>query len=88
MREFSRTDRLLIRVPVYGPGNAAPALAVHLLNRAGQPMTEIPAASDAPGVQQIELSLAGLAPGEYIIQIKAVSTGADATQLVGFRVVG
>ena len=44
-REFSRTDRLLIRVPVYGPGDTAPALSVHLLNRAGQPMSELPAAA-------------------------------------------
>jgi hypothetical protein len=87
-REFSRTDRLVIRVPVYGPGNTAPTLSVHLLNRAGQPMSEIPAASTTPGVQQIELGLASLAPGEYVLEIKAAGNGADVKQLVGFRVVG
>ena len=42
-REFSRTDRLLVRVPAYGPGGTAPPLSVHILNRAGQPMSELPA---------------------------------------------
>jgi hypothetical protein len=87
-REFSRTDRLVIRVPVYGPGNSAPALSVHLLNRAGQTMSEVPAAAGAPGVQQIELGLASLAPGEYVLEIQAAGGGADAKQLVGFRVTG
>ena len=43
VREFSRTDRLLVRVPTFGPGGTTPALSVHLLNRGGQAMSEIPA---------------------------------------------
>jgi VWFA-related protein len=83
-REFSRTDRLLIRVPVYGPGGTAPPLSVHLLNRAGQPMSELPATPAAAGdTQEIDLPLAGLAAGEYILEVKS---GDDARQLVGFRV--
>jgi hypothetical protein len=88
-REFSRTDRLLIRVPAYGPGATTPALAVHLLNRTGQSMIEVPVApSGKPGEQQIDLPLASLAPGEYVIEIKAAGDGDDAKELVGFRVVG
>jgi VWFA-related protein len=83
-REFSRTDRLLVRVPAYGPAGAA-ALRVHLLNRTGSVMSEL-AASPAPssGESQIELPLAGLAPGEYVIEIKAAD--GEAKELVGFRV--
>jgi VWFA-related protein len=88
-REFTRTDRLLIRVPAYGPGATAPALSVHILNRAGQPMSELTAAPAAkPGEQQIELPVAGLAPGEYIVEIKAGGDSGEAKELVGFRVVG
>lgn len=88
-REFSRTDRLLVRVPVYGPGASTPALSVHVLNRAGQAMTELAVApGGAPTVQQIEVPLAGLAPGEYLIEIKAAGEGGDVTELVGFRVTG
>ncbi len=86
LREFSRTDRLLIRVPVYGPGETTPALSVHLLNRAGSAMNEIPSApSGKPNVLQIEVPLAGLAPGEYVIELKAGDDD-SAKQLVAFRV--
>jgi hypothetical protein len=82
-REFSRADRLLVRVPIYGPGGTVPMLGAHLLNRNGQSMSELAiAASGAPDTQQIELPLAALAPGEYILEIKA----GDLRELVGFRV--
>jgi VWFA-related protein len=88
-REFSRTDRLIIRVPAYAPGDTPPALIARLLNRAGQPMTDLTAAPFAASKsdQQIELPLAGLAPGEYIIEVKTTDEG-DVKQLVGFRVTG
>ena len=86
-REFSRTDRLIIRVPAYGPGGTTPALSVHLLSRAGSAMSEL-AAAPAPtaGMQQVELPLAALAPGEYVVEIKATGEGGEATEHVGFRV--
>ena len=88
-REFSRTDRLLIRVPAYAAGDTAPALTARLLNRAGQAMTDLAVAPSAASKsdQQIELPLSGLAPGEYIVEVKAVGEG-DVKQLVGFRVTG
>jgi VWFA-related protein len=87
-REFSRTDRLLIRVPAYGPGGSTPALSIHLLNRAGSPMSELPVtAGPAPGLSQIDLPLAALAPGEYVVEIKATGgDGGEAKELLGFRV--
>jgi VWFA-related protein len=88
-REFSRTDRVLVRVAAYGPGTVAPTVAVHLLNRAGQAMSEVPV-SPAPseGEQQLEIPLSGLAPGEYILQIKASADGGEVQDHVGFRVTG
>jgi hypothetical protein len=86
-REFSRTDRLIVRIPAYGPGGTAPTLSVHLLNRSGSKMSDLTgAAAAAPNVQQFELALAALPPGEYVIEIKA--TDGDASELVAFRVVG
>ena len=84
-REFSRIEHLLIRVPAYGPGGTTPVLSVHLLNRAGAAMNELNA-EPAPRTaeQQIDLPLAALPPGEYVLEIK---TG-EATELVGFRVTG
>jgi VWFA-related protein len=88
-REFSRIEHLLIRVPTYGPGGTTPALRVNLLNRAGAPMNELKAEpAPRPGEQQIDLPLAGLPPGEYVLQIKTGDADGDATELVGFRVTG
>lgn len=88
-REFSRTDRVLIKVPAYGPGETAPKLSVHLLNRAGQPMSELPAvAAPNSGEQQIDVPVANLAPGEYVIEIHATAEAGDAKELVAFRVTG
>jgi hypothetical protein len=88
-REFNRIEHLLVRVPTYGPAGTTPALSVHLLNRAGSAMNELKAEpAPKPGEQQIDLPLAGLPPGEYVLEIKAADQGGDATELVGFRVAG
>ena len=91
-REFSRTDRLLVRVPAYGPGGTTPGLSVHILNRAGQAMNELtaaPSATSTTGNQmQIEMPLANLPPGEYVLEIKTTGDGREAKELVGFRVTG
>jgi VWFA-related protein len=86
LREFSRTDRIFIRVAAYGAGG--PALSVHLLNRAGQPMSELPVTPPAaPSTDaMIDVPLAGIAPGEYVLEIKATGEGGEAKELVGFRV--
>jgi VWFA-related protein len=88
-REFSRTDRVLVRVPAYGPGNTTPTVTAKLLNRDGQAMSELPVSLGAPqSARQIEVPLAGLAPGEYVLEITASGEGGEAKQLVGFRVTG
>jgi VWFA-related protein len=87
-RDFSRTDRLLIRVPAYGAAGP-PTLTARLLNRDGQQMADVPvAASTAQTPAQIELALASLAPGEYLLEIKAAGDGGESKELVGFRVTG
>jgi VWFA-related protein len=88
-REFNRIEHLLVRVPTYGPAGTTPALTVHLLNRAGQAMNELKAEpSPKAGEQQIDCPLAGLPPGEYVLEIKAAEQDGGATELVGFRVTG
>jgi len=88
-REFNRTDRIVVRVPVYGPGGTAPPLKVHILNRGGTPMNELPVTPSArPGEQQIELGVAALPPGEYVLEIKTGDQDGDAKELVGFRITG
>lgn len=88
-REFGRTDRLFVRIAAYGPGGTTPAISAHILNRSGQPMNELPVTpSTKAGLQQVDIPLAGLAPGEYVLEIKATGEGGEAKELVGFRVTG
>lgn len=85
-REFNRTERVLIKVPAYGPGGSTPTVTARLLNRSGEPMSELPVVA-APGVPAaIEVPLAGLAVGDYLVEIVATGEAGQATELVGFRV--
>jgi VWFA-related protein len=81
-REFSRTDRLLLRFDVYG---SEPATAA-LLNRNGQKMAEIPiAAATTGGTHQIDFALAAVAPGEYLVEVSV--KGSEQKELIPIKVV-
>jgi VWFA-related protein len=85
--EFNRAERLLIRVPIYG---AAPPLSARLLNQAGDAMeaVDVEAPAAAGSTAQIELPLASLAPGDYVLEISAKADPNPIVQYVGFRVGG
>jgi hypothetical protein len=87
-REFSRTERLLIRFDAYGPGYTVPAVTARLLNRTGQPMTDLTAqpGEKYPQEHAIDLPLAGLAAGEYLIEIKAKGEAGEATEMIAIRI--
>ncbi len=87
-RDFSRTDRLLLRVAAYGTGAAAPKMEAHLLSRTGQRMADVPVTAPATPEKpsEIDFPLAGLATGEYVIEIDATGDGGDAQELLAFRV--
>ncbi len=92
IREFRRTDRLLIRFRAFGPGSTAPATSVRLLNRGGQPMTDLPVQAPATpdGYCQVDLPLAGLASGEYLVEVRAKGAAAEsgeATALIAMRII-
>jgi VWFA-related protein len=90
-REFSRSERVFVRVITYGTGAGAPAVTAKLLNRTGQaiadlPLTPAPAAGE--GARDADLALASLAPGEYVLEFTVSGAGEPSKQLVGFRVTG
>jgi VWFA-related protein len=88
-REFSRTDRVVVRVPVYGPGASDPTVTARLLGRAGNAIADLVVSSATATLpSQMDVPVAGLAPGEYLVEIKAAGDGGEATELVGFRVTG
>ncbi|HEY8534903.1 MAG TPA: VWA domain-containing protein [Vicinamibacterales bacterium] len=86
-RAFHRSERLVVRAYAYGPGTDVPTVTANLLNRMGQAMQEIPVQLDAAsGRVDVELPLAGIAPGEYLLELRASGEGGDARELVAFRV--
>jgi VWFA-related protein len=85
-REFSRTERMLIRVDAYGPGGTRPTITARLLNRGGQPMTDLPVQAGATGSTDVELTLASLAANDYVVEITAKGEASAATEFVAFRV--
>jgi hypothetical protein len=91
-RSFSRTERLLVRVPAYGAGNTQPVVTARLLNRRGVTMRELPSVDTpaaAAGVAQFDLPLASLAPDEYRLELDASNASEpreEVKEILVFRV--
>jgi hypothetical protein len=86
-REFSRGERLLIRLDAYaGSGGVRPEVTAKLLNRAGVAMADVPVQAADGKPFQIDVPLASLAAGEYLIQIDGKGASGTAQQIVAFKV--
>lgn len=85
-RQFSRSERLILRVPVYASGGA-PQVSARLISRFGLVMREL-AVDRTPGADryQIDLPLAGLAAGEYSVDVSAATAEGQAKDTITFRV--
>jgi hypothetical protein len=83
-REFSRAERLLIRFSTSDPTGSPLTVTARLLSRMG-PMRDL-AVSSASGRSAIDLPLAGLATGEYVVELSAVGGSGEAKDVVAFRV--
>jgi VWFA-related protein len=90
-RNFSRAERLVVRIPAYAKEDATPVVSATLLNRRGIPMRELqqlPAVLP-PGVVQFDLPLSSLAPDEYRVDLvvaNAQSPRDEARETLVFRV--
>jgi VWFA-related protein len=88
-REFTRTDRVFVRVTAYGDGAQPPAVTAQLLNRTGQPINTLAATPGPGGATDLDLSLAVLPAGEYLIEITAAGgAGEPVKEVLGFRITG
>ena len=90
-RSFSRAERLIVRIPVYGPGDTTPEVTATLLNRRGIAMRALQrvAADLPPGIVQFDLPLSSLAPDEYRVELIAANTTGprdEAREIVVFRI--
>jgi VWFA-related protein len=82
-REFSRTERLLVRFDAYTAGTPTAAL----LNRSGQKMADLPVTpAAAGGTHQIDMGLNTMPAGEYLIEIAVPGAPDGASQLFAIRI--
>jgi VWFA-related protein len=84
-REFSRMERLLVRFRAYAPAGAPLKVSARLLSRMG-PMRDLPVARSEEDLNSLDVPLAGLAVGEYVIEVTASSPAGQAKDVVDFRV--
>jgi VWFA-related protein len=88
-REFSRTERLLLRFEAYALGGLRPKVTMRLLNQIGQPMTDLaPPTPVGDNGYEVEIGLGSLAPGSYVIEIDADAGGGQTQSLVAIKVTG
>ena len=88
-RQFSRTERLLVRFDAYGPAGTIPKVAVRLLNKMGETILLFPEPAPVSGSTfDIDVSLGALPPSEYLIEISATSAGDTTKRLLGIKITG
>ncbi|MCY4025774.1 MAG: VWA domain-containing protein [Acidobacteria bacterium] len=88
VREFRRTDHLLVRVDAHAPGGVAPTVEARLLNRRGDSIYPLDVQQAADGrPYQVYVTPVSLPPAEYLIEVRATTPTDEATRLVAFRLV-
>jgi VWFA-related protein len=86
-REFRRTDRLLIRFDAFAPGTVPPTVTAQLLNQQGTKMSDVTVTATAGEPLSIDLPLANLAAGQYLLELTGNAEGQKpVTELLAFRV--
>jgi VWFA-related protein len=85
-REFSRTERLLVRVDAYTPGGITPKVTARLLNRTGQKMSDLPVQTPGGVSAELELPLSALPAGDYLIELNATAESGSAQEMIAFRI--
>jgi VWFA-related protein len=87
-RQFSRAEHLVVRIPLITAGDEQPAITVRLQSRFGNPLRDLRVArsATAAGAVQVDLPLASLASGGYMLEFAARGSGAAATERVEFSV--
>jgi VWFA-related protein len=84
-REFVRTDRLRVRIAPFGAAAKNAILKAVLLGARGVRLVELPMRT-AHGYHEVDLPLASVAQGEFLIRLEALSDEHKAEALVAFRV--
>src|SRR5262249_7114694 len=88
-REFNRTDRVFVRIAVYGEAATEAKVTARLLSRTGGELRTLAITPPRPGLEsyEIDVPLASLARGDFVIAIAAAAGDDRAETLFPLRVV-
>jgi hypothetical protein len=86
-RQFSRAERLLIRIPVFSAGGA-PTVSARLVTSFGSAMRDliVTPTPSRPAEYQVDVPLAALANGSYTVEWTARTAEGEVRDRVSFRV--
>ena len=84
-RDFDRSDRLRVRVHVYGSASEGAAVSARLVGARGATLAKLPVEAVRPGTYQIDL-VASISRGEFLIAIEAVKEAERVETMVPFRI--
>jgi VWFA-related protein len=86
-RDFTRSDRLLVRVAAYGTASAEAEVTAQLVGPRGTTLAELPIQADGEsGGFRLDLPLSSLATGEFLIAIGARTSADRIETLVPLRI--
>jgi VWFA-related protein len=87
-RQFSRAEHLVVSVPVMATADDQPTVTVRLQSRFGSPLRDLHVSSSTvrPGAVQVDLPLAPLASGGYLLEFAARSARGSVTERLEFVV--
>lgn len=84
-RNFSRTDRLRVRITPFGAAADGATMTAALLGSRGAPLVDLPMRA-AGRYHEVDLPLTSIAQGEFLIRVEALNADHKAEALVAFRV--
>ncbi|MGE3275836.1 MAG: VWA domain-containing protein [Vicinamibacterales bacterium] len=87
-RQFTRTDRVLVDLQVYGAAAGQATLTAELLNQAGDKLADLSVPAVANGHARFEIPIQNLAPSTYVLRVRAEAGEQTARHLEAFRVAG
>ena len=78
-----------MRFDAYGPAGTAPKVTVRLLNRMGEAIAAMPDPTLLSGsTYDLDVALAALPPGDYLIEITAATATDSTKRLLGIKIAG
>jgi VWFA-related protein len=88
--EFSRGDRVLVRVSLYNDRGSEAAVSAKLKSRNGRVLVTLPVAPipNRPGVYEIDFPIASVSVGDFVIALEAARGNERVETMVGIRVGG